>query len=131
MIVLDTNVLIWWISDSGKLSRKARKIIEEAEKKKAIYISSISVLEIHVLVKKGKLRLNTLADNWLEKIENLSYVHFVPIDNKIAVQSVKLDSFEHKDPADRIIIATALNIGAKLVTSDKKILDYPHVQSIW
>lgn len=131
MIVLDTNALIWWISDSGKLSRKARKIIEEGEKKKAIYISSISVLEVYTLVKKGKLELNTLANNWLEKIENLSYVHFVPVDNKIAAQSVNLTNFEHKDPADRIIIATALTFGAKIITSDKKILNYPYVQSVW
>lgn len=131
MIVLDTNALIWWISDSGKLSRKTRKIIEEAEEKKAIYISSISVLEIYTLVKKGKLKLNTLTADWLEKVESLSYVHFVPVDNKIAVASVNLDGFEHKDPADRIIIATALSIGARLVTADKKILNYSYVQSIW
>lgn len=131
MIVLDTNVLIWWISDSGKLSGKIKKIIEEAEKKKTIYISSISVLEILTLIKKNRLNINTLANNWLDKLENLSYIHFVPVDNKIAAESVNLVDLPEKDPADRIIIATALNMGAKLVTSDRKILDYPHVQSIW
>jgi len=55
----------------------------------------------------------------------------VPIDNKIAVLSVNLPDFSHKDPADRIIIATALNLGVKLVTSDSKILNYKHVQAIW
>lgn len=131
MIVVDTNALIWWISESGKLSRKAKKAIEEAERKKLIYISSVSVLEIYTLVKKGKLKLNTLPDDWLEKLENLSYIHFVPMDNRIAVGSISLHDFENKDPADRIIIATALNMGAKLITSDKKILRYSRIQSIW
>ena len=131
MIVLDTNALIWWISNSEKLSRRARKTIEEAEKKKAIYISSISVLEIYTLVKKNKLKFNILADNWLEKVESLPYVNFVSMDNKIAVQSVNLPDFLHKDPADRIIIATALNLGAKLITSDQKIINYKKVQTLW
>ena len=83
MIVLDTNALLWWISNSVKLSKKAKKIIKEAENKQEVYISSISILEIYTLIKKGKLRLITLPDNWLDQVENLSYVHFVPIDNKI------------------------------------------------
>lgn len=131
MIVLDTNALIRWISDPEKLSQRAKKTIGAAEKKKAIYISSISVLEIYTLVKKNKLKFNILADNWLEKVESLPYVNFVSMDNKIAVQSVNLPDPLHKDPADRIIIATALQIGAKLITSDQKILDYPYIQAVW
>ena len=131
MIVLDTNALIWWINDTQKLSKKARKIVKDAEETRTIYISSISVLEIYLLIKKRRLGLYRMADDWLQKVEDLSYVHFVPIDNKIAVLSVELADFVHKDPADRIIIATALNLGAKLVTSDKKMLDYKQVQSIW
>ncbi len=131
MIVLDTNALIWWICNSKKLSKKAKKAIDESKKEESMYISTMSVLEILSLIKKNKLELNTLADNWLEKIQDLSYVHFVPIDNKVAVLSTNLTDFSHKDPADRIIIATALHLGAKLVTSDKKILSYSNVQTVW
>lgn len=131
MIVLDTHVLLWWLSSPEKLSKKAGKAIDEAIKHQEILISSISVLEIYTLVKKGRLELNTLPDSWLQKVENLPFVRFIPVDNKIAVQSVDLPELSHKDPADRIIIATALNTGAKLVTSDREILKYPHVQSIW
>lgn len=130
MIVLDTNSLIWWIGDSNRLSEKAGSAIEKAREEKALYISSISVWEIHTLAKKGKLELDTLPDNWLKKIEELSFVHFVPVDNKIAVQSVNLPDLIHKDPADRIIIATAQIMGAILITSDKKILKYKHVQTL-
>lgn len=131
MIVLDTNALIWWINKSEKLSQKAQKTIEEAEKRKTIYISSISILEICLLVKKNKLDLGTNLDLWLKQIETLSYVHFVPMDNKIAFQSINLPDFSHKDPADRVIIATALKLGARLVTADEKILNYKKIQTIW
>lgn len=130
MILLDTNALIWWSTAPEKLSRKARKLIEEAIKKEKILVSSISVWEVYLLMKKEKVRLSIDTDSWLQKLESLPFIRFVPIDNKIASQSVKLD-FENSDPADRIIIATALNFGAKLVTSDKKILNYQKVQSVW
>ena len=131
MIVLDTNALIRWVSNPGKLSRKARKAIDEEDKKQSIYVSSMTVLEIYTLLRKDRLELNTLQDSWLERIESIPSVTFIPIDNQIIVQSVNLPDFPHKDPADRIIIATALNLGARLITSDRKILDYPHVQSMW
>lgn len=131
MIVLDTHILIWWVNSPQKLSKKAKKAIDEEKPKKGILISSISTFEIYLLIKKGKLELTNYPDAWLERIESLPYVHFVPMDNQIATASVNLPDFMHKDPADRIIIATALNLGAKLVTSDKKILQYSKVQTIW
>ena len=70
------------------------------------------------------------VDSWLQKLESLEFVKFIPVDNKIAAQSVRLD-FDNPDPADRIIVATALTFGARVITSDKKILNYPHVQSVW
>src|SRR3990167_4721162 len=119
MIVLDTHTLIWWIDGPQKLSKKARKIIEKEKTKEGnILVSSISTLEIYRLVKNGKLQLINHVDSWLEKIESLPAVRFIPIDNRIAAYSINLPDFDHKDPADRIIIATDLNTGAKLVTSD-------------
>lgn len=131
MIVLDTHIMVWWINSPEKLSKKVQKTIEDEKSNGEILISSISVFEICILMKKGKLKLADNPDVWLQKIESLPFVRFIPIDNKIAAQSVNLPEFQHKDPADRIIIATALNIGIKLVTADKKILKYSHVQSIW
>lgn len=131
MIVLDTSALIRWVCIPAKLSKKARKTIEEAFEKGEICISSISVWEISLLIKKGRLGFFLDTDTWLEKIESLPAIQFVPIDNKIAVSSVSLPDYSHKDPADRMIIATAREYGATLVTSDKKILTYPHVESLW
>lgn len=132
MIVLDTHTLIWWVDSPQKLSKKAKKAIEEEKSKdRGILVSSISTFEIYLLIKKGKLELANNPDVWLEKIESLPAIRFIPVDNKIAAYSVNLPDFDYKDPADRMIIATALNLGVKLVTSDKKILNYKNVQSVW
>lgn len=131
MIVLDTHTLIWWIDNPQKLSIKAKKAIEkEKHKEKSILVSSMSVFEIFLLTKKDRLVLSGSPDAWLERIESLPSVKFVPIDNKIAAQSVNLPDFLNKDPADRMIVATAREYGATLITSDKKILNYKHVQTL-
>lgn len=132
MITLDTHALIWWISNPEKLSKKAsRRIDKEVKEKGKILVSSISIWEIYMLVKKGRLKLTMDTDSWLEKIEQINLLQFVPVDNKIAAKSVNLPDFSNPDPADRMIIATALQNGSPLITSDKKILNYPLVRTIW
>ncbi len=129
MILLDTNTLLWWICVPQKLSKKIRKVIDQASKEQ-IVVSSISVWEISLLIKKERVGFFIDADHWLEQVESLPFIRFIPLDNKIAIQSVNLPDFSHKDPADRIIIATAQIMGATLITSDKKILNYKHVQTL-
>ncbi|OGE42810.1 hypothetical protein A3B45_05575 [Candidatus Daviesbacteria bacterium RIFCSPLOWO2_01_FULL_39_12] len=129
MILLDTNTLLWWICVPQKLSRKTKKLIDQASKEQ-ILVSSISVWEISLLIKKERVGFFIDADHWLEQVESLPFIRFVPLDNKIAVQSVNLPDFSHKDPADRMIIATAREYGAILITSDKKILNYEYVRTV-
>ena len=131
MILLDTSTLIWWTTALEKLSKKARDVIEKEIKEGVFFVSSISIWEIYLLVKKEKEGFSVDIDTWLEKVGSSPYINFIPVDNKIAAKSVMLPDFSNKDPADRMIVATALINGATLVTSDKRILNYPHVQSVW
>ena len=131
MIVLDTHVLVWWVSNPEKLSKKAQKSVESNLKKGHILVSSISVWEIYMLVKKSRLKLTIDVNTWLEKLEQSGIIQFVPVDNKIAADSVNLPACLFGDPADRIIISTARQFAAAVLTADKKILNYPHVQSLW
>jgi len=131
MIVLDTHVLVWWVGKFPELSQKAKRHINEAQKKKKILISSISVWEIYLLIKRGRLKLTMDTAIWIKHLEKLPFVHFIPVDNDIASRSVTLPDPLHEDPADRIIIATALSEGAVLITKDKRIQQYPHVQTLW
>lgn len=131
MIILDTSALIRWVSYPEKLSKKAREVIRETVKNEEILVSSVSIWEIALLLKKGRLEFFIDTDRWLEKLENLSFVRFIPVDNWIAYRSVNLNGEFHKDPADRMIVATTLINRATLITSDRKILDYKQVQTIW
>ena len=98
---------------------------------KGILISSISTWEVALLVAKKRLRLTLSVTDWIAKSEALPFITFIPIDNSVAMKSVNLPQPLHDDPADRIIIATAISMGVPLVTKDKKLLRYPHVQTIW
>jgi PIN domain nuclease of toxin-antitoxin system len=131
VILLDTHVLIFWLSNPEKLSRKASEIIEKAVNSKEVYISSISVWEIAMLVSKGRLELAMEVKDWIATVESLSFLHFVPVNNNISIKSVQLKDFIHKDPVDRIIIATSIALNVPLITKDDKILKYPYVKSMW
>ena len=131
MILLDTNALIWWLSNRDKLSSKALSAITKSYNKTPILISSMSVWETCLLVKKKRLSLQVPIDLWVKKLATLPGLEFIPIDNQISHQSIYLPGVFHQDPADRIITATAMITNATLITSDKKIRDYKHVKTIW
>jgi PIN domain nuclease of toxin-antitoxin system len=131
MIVLDTHAWIWFTSNPEALSQKAKKVVEAAVEEKNLLVSSISAWEVALLVKKGRLKLTMDVTDWIAKSENLPFIQFIPVTNSIAVKSVNLPPPLHPDPADRIIIATALSTGSPIVTKDKKISDYSHVKTIW
>lgn len=131
MIVLDTHVWIWWVSSPACLSETAKRTIDEAVTEKNIFISSISAWEVAILVSRGRLELTMSAADWVAASESLAFFNFVPVNNSIAVKSAQLPGALHNDPADRIIIATAVSLGAVLVTKDEKIRNYPHVETAW
>ena len=132
MIVLDTHVLLWWISGFEKLSSKASKIIEKHQSMEhSILISSITAWEVAMLVEKGRLTLNMEVQAWLEEVGRIPAVSFMPVENEVAVKSACLPGHFHKDPADRILVALARQGAYSLVTADKKILAYEHVKSVW
>ena len=131
MIVLDTHAWVWFISNPENLSKRAAKAVKGAIKDKSILISSISAWELALLVRKKRLKLTIEVSDWITKSESLPFIQFVPVTNSIAVKSVNLPVPLHPDPADRIIIATALSVGAPLVTKDKKLIGYSPVKTIW
>src|SRR3989344_9530618 len=125
MILLDTHVLIWWTSIPEKLSKSAQSAIEgQVKSNKQILVSAISIWEICLLVKRNRLKLALDIESWRKKLEELSELQFVPVDTTIAAKSVILPDPLHADPADRMIIATAREYGATLITSDKQLLKY-------
>jgi PIN domain nuclease of toxin-antitoxin system len=96
-----------------------------------IAISSITAWEIAMLTTRGRLSLSIDVTTWLAAIQQIERVGFLAIDNEIAVNAVELPGEFHKDPADRLIVATARRLGVPIVTADEKITRYPHVRTIW
>jgi len=131
LIVLDTHAWIWWVNNPEQVSKNALKEIDLAIDRQEIYISSISCWEVAILVRKGRLELALPVKDWVARSEALPFVQFVPLDNQIALRSNQLPGDLHEDPADRIIVATALTLGSPLISKDQKIRDYPHVKTIW
>ena len=131
MIFLDTHVWIWFVSNPELLSEKASKAIETSIEENAVLISSISAWEVALLVARKRLEFTLDVADWVAKSGILPFIQFVPIDNDIAIKSVRLPEPIHDDPADRIIIASAMSCGAPLVTKDASIQEYPHVKTLW
>lgn len=131
MILLDTHALVWWLSDPDKLSQEARKVIDEARVQEAVYVSSISVWEIALLVERGRLKLDRSPRQWLSQAQSLPYLSFLPVTNAVALESVYLPEPFHSDPADRLIAATARLYEYRLISRDRRILDYPEVEALW
>lgn len=84
-----------------------------------------------MLVERGRLVLRVPLDVWVAGVEALPFLQFIPVDNRIAAASVTLDGFPHRDPADRMILATALRLGATLVTADARLRAFGPVKSVW
>jgi PIN domain nuclease of toxin-antitoxin system len=131
VIVLDTHAWVWWVTKPDALSPEARRAVEGAVQADGIYVSSISVWELAMLVAKGRLELKLDVHDWVAGCESLPFFTFVPVDNNIALRSINLPGYDHSDPADRIIIATAITMGNTLVTQDRRIRGYQQVKTVW
>ncbi|ANB73320.1 twitching motility protein PilT [Paraburkholderia phytofirmans OLGA172] len=131
MIVLDTHTLVWWVTGDSTLSKKAKTAIGHEMAGGEIVVSAISAWEIAMLVERERLLLSMDVSSWLATVSAIEAVRFIPVDVEIATKSVDLPGEFHKDPADRMIVATARKFAVPLVTKDEKIRAYPHVKTIW
>ncbi len=128
MIVLDTATWIWRASDPKRLTTSARRAIDQAER---ALVSAISVWEVAMLVAKRRIQLDRPVEQWVDIALALPGIQLAPLEPAIAVRSTKLPGEFHPDPADRIIVATALENAVPIITPDDRIRSYPHVQSAW
>lgn len=127
MIVLDTHAWIWWASNPARLGRRSRAAIETADR---IGVPAVSCFEVAAAVAQGRITLDRAPLEWLEQALALPRVELVPLTPAIAVKATQLGSF-HGDPADRLIVATAIVHAATLVTRDKNIRGYSAISSVW
>jgi PIN domain nuclease of toxin-antitoxin system len=129
MLILDTHIWVWWNQNDPKLSSHQKKVIEE-NLNDGIGVCSISLVEIARLVKQERVMLPLPIEQWFSIALGLQGVILIPITPTIAIDAVNLPGEFHKDPADRLIVATARTNDCALVTADRQILNYPHVKVI-
>ncbi|WP_069791016.1 type II toxin-antitoxin system VapC family toxin (plasmid) [Cyanobacterium sp. IPPAS B-1200] len=126
MIILDTHIWIWWITKHEKLTNKNLNLIEKY-RYQGLGISMISCWEIAKLVEKNRLQFQCSVEEWLNSAMKYPDIKILDLTLPIILQSTKLDGF-HQDPADQIIVATAMVYDCPLITQDSKILKYPSVK---
>lgn len=123
-LLLDTHVWIWMMMGNAKLSSPFLKAIKKNQTQENIFLSPISIWEIGMLVEKKRLELDRDCLDWIEQSLDSPGVKLVSISPSIAIQSTRLPGTIHSDPADRILVATAHEVGAVLVTCDEKLIEY-------
>lgn len=122
MILLDTQVMLWLRSGDPKLGKQARLEIDRAWRADGVAVSAMSFWEVAMLKEKGRLRFPEDVGMWRREQIDQGIVE-IPVDGDVGVRAAELPGF-HGDPADRIIVATAL-AGHQLVTADRRILEWP------
>ena len=130
MILVDTHIVIWLAGDQSKLSKKARTAIAEARQQgEGLAIADITLLELATLASKGRIRLGISVESFLAEVE-ARFVVF-PITARACARALGLPASFPKDPADRIIAATALVEGMSLLTADSEIRRSRALPTIW
>ena len=129
MIVLDTHIWVWWVHGDPHLPQAHAATLQQNEPS-GLGVSAISCWEVAKLVEKGRLTLSCPIDEWMPQALGYPGVTLLPLEPGIAIESTRLPHPFRNDPADQIIVATARFHQCPLVTIDKKISAYAHVQVV-
>jgi PIN domain nuclease of toxin-antitoxin system len=122
-LLLDTCAVIW-LFNGAPISHEAREAISQAAKDNDLYVSPFSAWEIGMLTRKGRIALTMSPALWFSKVAGHPSVTLAPLSPDLLVESSFLPGEPPGDPADRIVISTARQLGCMIVTRDRPILDY-------
>jgi PIN domain nuclease of toxin-antitoxin system len=122
-LLLDTHALVWLMFGDEKLGQSATASIREAAREDRLLLSAITPWEIALLVSKKRINLYRDVMDWIREALLTPGLKLQPLEPEIAVASTRLPFEMHPDPADRILVATARQLGATLVTADKALLN--------
>jgi PIN domain nuclease of toxin-antitoxin system len=129
-LLLDTHVVLWLSAGTSSLKKRSSKIIEDHFRKRTLCVSPISAWEIGLLVSKGRLDLDEEPLAWFRGFISRFCVNVLEITPEIAISSSFLPGVFHGDPADRILVTTAISHSITVLTADREILGYRHVNAM-
>lgn len=129
-VLLDTHVLLFWLGEDPRLTERQAGAIRAATPDSPLLVSDISLWEIATLVNLGRIRLRRPLRDWLEAAIAPPLVRRMSISPAVAAEVAELPATFHRDPADRIIVATARSAGAVVATTDRRIIESSLVDTI-
>lgn len=125
MLLLDTHVWIWMLDgDTRRLGPRTRRLLDQAHGGGALRVSPISIFEVSALHASGRLALSRSLEQWLGAAIDGAGIRLAPLSRDVAVDAGLLPRTLVADPMDRLLVATARQADATLVTADAKILEY-------
>jgi PIN domain nuclease of toxin-antitoxin system len=134
LLLLDTHCWLWaQLGLIQRLSRAALTAIRNAESEGNLRISVISIWELAMLERRGRVALPMNVRTWVEQALNKPGIAVAPLTPEIAIESVHLPGELHGDPADRMLVATARVLSATLLTKDAQLIQYSrkrHVKAL-
>jgi len=132
LTICDTHILLFWAHEPERLSSPARQVLELGLPKGELAIADITLWELALLQERGRLELpaDVSADFYLKQLLAALRLQVLPITPDIALLS-RSERFLHGDPADRLIGATALQLGAPLITADAKLRALSELNTVW
>ena len=128
-LLLDTHTWVWRLLAPERLSNDAERAV--ADRDSTLYLSPVSTWETLVLARKGRLSLTPSPTEWVLDALRRSALNAAPLTHGIALRSEALEGFESADPADRFLVATALEHELILVTADRAMRAFPPVETLW
>jgi len=129
--LLDTHTWVWWHMRPERLSRKVKRLIADSDRYEELLLSAISVWEFCKLLEKGRVGISCDPEEWLAAALAMPKFRLVPLSPPIVYHSTALPEPITSDPADQVIIATAREENATILTKDDAIRRYAHVRAIW
>lgn len=128
MIVLDTNIWLWAVQGSPRLPDACRDALETETDR--VFISAISIWEVGMYARRKQGIRGQAIQHWIEDALSIFELSVFELTPRVVCESMNLPDLDHKDPADRLIIATARVLQCPLLTSDRTILNYPNIETI-
>ena len=129
--LLDTHVWIWWNMNPKKLSPTVESLLSTPEHYDELLLSAISIWEFSKLLEKKRIGISCNPEEWIAEALDMTKLRLIPLTPTIAYRSTSLPQPFNTDPADQIIVATAREENATILTKDKTIWKYEHVRSLW
>ena len=129
--LLDTHTWLWWHMHPQNLSQKVKMLIGNTNRYDELLLSAISPWEFSKLLEKGRIGISCDPEDWIKAALDLPKLRLVHLTPFLAYRSTILPQPFHDDPADQIIVTTAREENATILTKDKNILQYKHVRSLW